>query len=52
MPSLIASSQMTLATPIKIPSTVSNDRNGCKSRLFVPSLSVLKNSIKATPVGL
>src|SRR5262245_54305575 len=31
---------MTLATPIKMPSTVSNERIGCKSRLLTPSCQV------------
>ena len=37
IPSPMASSQITLATPMKIPSTVSSERNGCKSRLLIPS---------------
>jgi hypothetical protein len=37
IPSPIASSQITLETPMKIPSTVKSDRSGCKSRLFIPS---------------
>jgi hypothetical protein len=33
----MAKSQMTLATPMKIPNTVKSDRMGCKSKLFIPS---------------
>jgi hypothetical protein len=37
IPSPIAKSQMTLATPMKMPSTVRSERMGCKSRLFIPN---------------
>ena len=40
IPSPIASSQMTLAVPMKIPSTVSSERSGCKSKLLVPNRQV------------
>ena len=40
MPSPMASSQMTLATPMKMPSTVSSERSGWSSRLFTPSCEV------------
>jgi hypothetical protein len=40
MPSPIATSQITLATPMKIPSTVKRDRSGCTKRLLMPSCQV------------
>ena len=38
IPSLIASSQITLATPMKIPKIVSMDRIGCMSKVLSPIL--------------
>jgi len=34
-----------LATPMKMPKTVSSDRMGCSSRLFMPSWKVRRRNI-------
>ena len=44
MPSPIANNQITLATPMKIPSTVKPLRIGCSARLLVPSFQIDKRS--------
>ena len=41
--------QITLATPKKMPSTVSSDRSGCSSRLFMPSWKVRRKNILGMP---
>jgi len=40
IPSPMARSQITLDTPMKIPSTVNRERSGCNRRLLTPNCQV------------
>ena len=53
MPSPIANSQITLATPIKMPNTVNSDRSGCKARFLTPSFQACsqKTFMNPTPAA-